>query len=109
MLKFLERPHLVRRTDLLIEAHGPLWVRRLDNTKYKPINIYRVGRNTRKTVNVWACMSIKGTGHICQIEGRLNSVTYLNIIENEFVPYLEDNYPLSDYAMNRFRFFMHDG
>ena len=39
------------------------------------------------------------------IDGRLNSISYLNILENELVPYVEDSYPLSDYTMNRYRFF----
>ena len=71
----------------------------------QPVNIYRGGRNTRKTVNTWACMSFSGPGRICMIDGRLNSISYLNILENELVPYVEDSYPLSDYTMNWYRFF----
>ena len=38
------------------------------------------------TVNVWGWMSVHGVGDIHQIEGRFNAQTYVEILNNFFLP-----------------------
>ena len=42
---------------------------------------------------VWGCFSVNGTGPLHRIQGRMDSVTYRNIINNVMVPYASETMP----------------
>ncbi|KAG7161750.1 Transposable element Tcb2 transposase-like 6 [Homarus americanus] len=56
--------------------------------------IYKEVRSGRSTCNVWDYMSVNGMWDLVQIDGRFTTQKYLDILENFFLPSLQErNFP----------------
>ena len=100
------------------DGYSPQWVHRLPGGRHEPSNLSRSNHSTRKTINVWGCVSYHGPGVLHLIEGRLNMHSYLEIVRGQLVPYAVDNFPLPDFEdpemrvvpenHQQYRFFIQD-
>lgn len=64
---------------LSTNGYSPQWVYRLPGGRHEASNLARSTYSTRKTINVWGCVSYHGPGVLHRIEGRLNMHSYLDI------------------------------
>jgi hypothetical protein len=96
----------------LSSGRPPQYVRRMDGTRNDSANLARNLWSTRKSLNVWGCVTYDGPGVMHRIEGKLNSHQYLDILRTQMRPFAEENFPLPEVAngvTQEFRFFQHDG
>ncbi|KAI9550658.1 hypothetical protein GHT06_005147 [Daphnia sinensis] len=101
------------------DGYSPQWVHRLTGGRYEPCNLARSRHSTRKTINVWGCVTFHGPGVLHRINGRLNMHSYMDILTNQLVPFARKMFPLPDNEdpdlrelpenHQQYRFFMHDG
>ncbi|KAK3867730.1 hypothetical protein Pcinc_026833 [Petrolisthes cinctipes] len=64
------------------------------NTRYDRRNIFEEARSGHVTVKVWGWIFIHGMGDIVRIEGRFTAAKCLEILENFFIPSLQQrNHP----------------
>ncbi|KAK3881102.1 hypothetical protein Pcinc_014439 [Petrolisthes cinctipes] len=74
--------------------HGIVHKWRPYNTRYDRRNIFEEARSGHVTVKVWGWIFIHGMGDIVRIEGRFTAAKYLEILENFFIPSLQQrNHP----------------
>ncbi|KAF9760554.1 Transposable element Tcb1 transposase [Nosema granulosis] len=52
------------------------------------------------SIMVWGCFSYQGVGNLVFIEGKMNSMDYINILSNN-LPYSAANMGLSDYTFQQ--------
>lgn len=69
-------------------------VRRPINTRLKPEYCRGTVKHGGGSVMVWGCFSYSGIGPICQITEKMDRFLYKNILENEMLPYADENMPL---------------
>jgi hypothetical protein len=43
---------------------------------------------------VWSCFTGKGLGPLVRVEGKMNHQGYINILENELFPFIQENFSL---------------
>ncbi|KAK3894362.1 hypothetical protein Pcinc_001899 [Petrolisthes cinctipes] len=66
---------------------------------YDRRNIFEEARSGHVTVKVWGWIFIHGMGDIVRIEGRFTAAKYLEILENFFIPSLQQrNHPHSPHS-----------
>lgn len=75
-----------------------LWVKQHSKTfiigRYTPHNIYEEARSGHTTCNIWGWICKHGVGDVTRIQGRFTAEAYINILENFFLPSLQEkNYP----------------
>lgn len=75
---------------------NPQWVHRLPGGRHEPSNFSRSNNSTRKTIDVWGYVSYHGP-RVLHREGRLNTLSYLEIVRDKLVPYVVENFPLPDF------------
>ena len=62
--------------------------------RYDTHNIYEEARSGHVTCNVWGWISMHGMGDVTRIQGRFTAATYIDILENFFLPSLHaKNFP----------------
>lgn len=66
--------------------HGKMHCWRENNTRYNRANIFSDGRSGHVTANIWGWMSGFGVGEVTKIEGRFNSDSYIEILEEVLLP-----------------------
>lgn len=59
--------------------------------RYERRNIYEEARSGRVSVNIWGYMTLHGVGDILQINGRFTADKYVDILQNFFLPSLQNN------------------
>ena len=87
------------------------YVRRMNGTRNDSANLARNLWSTRKSVNVWGCVTYDGPGVLHRIDGKLESQQYLDILKTKMRPFAVQNFPFPAVAdgVHQFRFFQHDG
>lgn len=80
---------------------GHVKVYRPRNTRYDERYVAPPNRSGRFSVNVWAWMCAQGAGVAWQIEGRLNSQSYLDILENVMLPSVSQTYPNNTFTFQQ--------
>lgn len=73
--------------------NGKIKVFRPPGTRFQDPYVNKVRRNPRFSVNVWGWLSVRGLGILHNIENRLNSEEYINILRNVMVPSVRRLYP----------------
>lgn len=73
--------------------NGRLRVYRPRNTRFEENYTLRTTNSGRFSVNVWAWISVHGPGVCWQIDGRLTSAHYTNILENVMLPSVRQVFP----------------
>ncbi|KAJ8952394.1 hypothetical protein NQ318_014485 [Aromia moschata] len=73
--------------------NGRLRVYRPRNTRFEENYTLRTTNSGRFSVNVWAWISVHGPGVCWQIDGRLTSAHYTNILENVMLPSVSQVFP----------------
>lgn len=53
------------------------------------------------SIMVWGCMSSKGVGKLCFINGTVNAVKYQEILEKELIPSVQTMYPNEEYLFQQ--------
>ena len=48
-------------------------------------------------IMVWGCFSAKGLGPLVRIEGKMNHKDYINILEDNLLPFIQENYSTNHY------------
>ena len=101
------------------DGYSPQWVHRLPGGRHEPSNLARSRHSTRRTINVWGCVTFHGPGVLFRINGRLNMHSYMEILTGQLVPFARATFPLPDHEdpdqrelpenQQQYRFFMHDG
>ena len=70
---------------------GQIFVRRPRGTRYDPAYIAEKRESGRVSVSVWSFMSSNGLGGLVRIQGHLNGASYINILRQNMVPFLQAN------------------
>jgi hypothetical protein len=86
-------------------------VRRMDGARNDSTNLARNLWSTRKSVNVWGCGTYDGPGVLHRIDGKLDSIQYLDILQTKMRPFTDQKFPppaVADGGNQEFRFFQHD-
>ncbi|KAJ8985734.1 hypothetical protein NQ317_014385 [Molorchus minor] len=85
--------------------NGRLRVYRPRNTRFEENYTLRTTNSGRFSVNVWAWISVHGPGVCWQIDGRLTSAHYTNILENVMLPSVNqvfpENFVFQHFLLNR--------
>lgn len=78
----------------LFGSDGKTFVRRPANSEFNP-------KYTKKTVKygggsmmIWGCFSASGVGPIFWVEGKMTAADYLDILQNQMLPFAEEEMPL---------------
>jgi hypothetical protein len=66
---------------------------RENGTRFQKEHIQVKDGSDRKTVPVWAWFSADESGNFFRINGRLNSVKYIEILENFLLPAIRERFP----------------
>jgi hypothetical protein len=97
--RYLNHPiHFWRRVIFTDEkswsslSHGRVRVRRLRNDRFKKRNILNIKRSGRTSVSVWGGMWSGGLTRLSRVEGNLTAVQYVNILENNLLPFIRVNF-----------------
>jgi hypothetical protein len=77
----------------LFGTDGVKYIRRPRNSRYMPKYMEPAVKHAGGNVMVWGCFSANGTGTPHRIQGRMDSLTYRDIINNLMVPYACQNMP----------------
>lgn len=73
---------------------GQIRVRRPCKERFNPKYIKSVRRSGRFSVNVWAFMTDEGPGEIHRIQGNLNAIHYIQILQGVLRPSVQDKLPV---------------
>lgn len=73
--------------------NGRVNVYRPANTRYHDPYIHKVRKNPRFSINLWGWISARGLGVLWDINGHLNSIKYIEILENIMLPSVTTLYP----------------
>nr|CAH7734211.1 unnamed protein product [Callosobruchus chinensis] len=74
-----------------LDHRPPLW--RPNNTRYDPANVIPSRRSGRSTMGYWGWMTSDGPGDLVEINDKMNSQEYVDILENGFIPSYRILYP----------------
>ena len=90
-----------KSTFELFPAKGRVWVRRRPNERFKEECLVPTVKHGGGSIMIWGCFSLSGVGHICRVEGSINSSRYQNILKTYMLPsctkdviFQQDNAPL---------------
>ena len=72
---------------------GRIFCYRKNGTRFHKDHVQVKDGSGRKTVPVWACFSAYGPGNFVRINGRLNSVKYIEILENYLLSTIRQRFP----------------
>jgi transposase len=81
-------------------ASGNIRVYRPQNVRYEERYVNQV-ENRKFSVNMWGCISARGSGVLCHIEERLTSHVYINLLQNVMVPSATNLFPENDYVFQQ--------
>ena len=71
---------------------GRVFVYRRNGIRFDKENVQVVDRSGRATVPVWGCFAASGDGPLVRIEGRFNKEKYIDILENQLLPFVRENF-----------------
>lgn len=80
---------------------GRLRVYRPRNSRFQERYVTPTNKSGRFSVNVWAWICVHGAGVAWRCEGRFNSQTYLNILENIMLPSVTEMYPDNNFIFQQ--------
>lgn len=72
---------------------GRLFVYRIDGTRFQREHVQMKDGSGRKTVPVWSFFCSRGPGQLVRIQGRLTGQQYIQILNNNLLPYLQEHFP----------------
>jgi len=64
-------------------SDGRSWYWSRDGTTLQPHNVKQTIKHGGGSIMVWGCMTVKGPGFICKIDGRMNQEHYISILDDE--------------------------
>ncbi len=78
---------------------GRICVWRQNGEAIDPGNIAQVRRQGSSSVMVWGCITYEGVGELVVVDGNLNAVGYIEVLEQNLLQSI-DNYYLGDRNMH---------
>ena len=82
----------------LFENDGPDRVWRENGTRYNIENLTPTVKHGGGGIMVWGCFSGKGLGPLVKVEGKMNRLDYINILENNLLPFIRSKHYKQPYA-----------
>src|SRR5258705_5357991 len=73
-------------------SDGQQWVCRYDGDSLNPSHVNQKVQGGGISVMVWGCMTLHGFGWLHHIEGTINSMKYMEIIQEYLLPSLRDHH-----------------
>lgn len=73
---------------------GRKYVRRPKCAAFNPRFVSPIIKHGGGSIMVWGCFSWNGVGPIHRIEGNMDAVKYVEILQNVMLPYAEENLPV---------------
>jgi len=73
-------------------SDGQQWVCRYDGDSLNPSHVNQKVQGGGISVMVWGCMTSCGFGWLHHIEGTINSMKYMEIIQDSLLPSLQDHH-----------------
>ena len=70
-------------------SDGRSWYWARDNTSLKPDHVKQTIKHGGGSIIVWGCMTAKGPGYLCKIDGRMDQALYQQILEDELQKTIE--------------------
>ena len=74
----------------LCGSDGIQWCYRGPGEELDEWNVRQKIKHGGGCVMVWGCMTLHGFGRLCSVEGRMNAVQYISILEDSFLGTLQD-------------------
>ena len=66
---------------------------RADGTRYKKEHVQPVDRSGRVSVPLWGFFTGEAGGKLVRIDGRLTAIKYIDLLEENLLPFIAENYP----------------
>jgi transposase len=79
---------------------GPNRVWRIDGTRYNVENMVPSVKHGGGGIMVWGCFSGKGLGPLVKVEGKMNRLDYIKILEKNLLPTVEKQFNDRRYLFN---------
>ena len=70
---------------------------RKTGTRYNIENLMPTVKHGGGGIMVWGCFSALGLGSLVRIEGKMDHRDYINILKNNLLPFIQENYPTNHY------------
>jgi hypothetical protein len=81
----------------LFKGDGRRWVWRRPHEKYDPECLIPTFKSGQDGIMVWGCFTYNGLGPLVRLEGRINAVAYIDVLDNHLLPLLDDLGDEEDY------------
>jgi len=82
----------------IFRSDGPRHVWRTDGQRYNIENIVPSVKHGGGGIMVWGCFSEKGLGPLVKVEGKMNRLDYIQILEKNLLPLIRRKFRGGDYA-----------
>ena len=76
---------------------GPTRVWRKDGTRYNIENLSPSVKHGEGGIMIWGCFTAKGFDPLVKVEGKMKYQDYINILENELLPFIQENFRTNHY------------
>lgn len=74
----------------LFGSDGKTYCRRRPGEEFLPQNVSKQVKHGGGNIQVWGCLSYNGPGRLHRVDGRMNAVQYVSILEQSFLGSLRD-------------------
>lgn len=95
--EFWENVICVDEKNFSTSEDGRRRVWRGPNSRLKENCVVAKQHSGRISCNFWGCTSVYGVGVLRQVNRRFNAAEYVELLENDFVPYLNRIFPENEY------------
>ena len=86
------RTLMVDESTFCTASEGLLRVRRPLGTRFDRRFIHHIERSGRRSVSVWGMLTADGLGPLVRINGHLNALGYMDILEDHALPFINNFY-----------------
>lgn len=73
----------------LFNGDGRIWVWRQPKERFNKDCLIPTHKSGQDGIMVWGCFHKNGLGPLVRLDGRVNSGDYINLLQNNFLPYLD--------------------
>lgn len=81
----------------LFKGDGRRWVWRRPHEKYDPECLIPTFKSGQDGIMVWECFTYNGLSPLVKLEGRINAVAYIDVLDNHLLSLLDDLGDEEDY------------
>src|SRR5438270_238501 len=82
----------------LFQNDGPSRVWRKNGTRYDIENLTPTVKHGGGGVMMWECFSGKGLGPLVKVDGKMNRLDYIDILEKNLLPFIRSKHHRQHYA-----------